>query len=126
MGLDHAHVAEVILAHEIGHRVQELLGTSVPPPPFGGMTPETKRREELDADAFAGAYIDWLAGNGQLSLGMIRAGELSRKYSGDDYSNTPRNSLSTHGTSHERMAAFMTGVQLGLPDDFCRTGIAVR
>jgi hypothetical protein len=124
--LDPGHFAEITLAHEVGHRVQDLRGTMVPSFPPGLATPDTRRREELEADAFAGAYLHWLEANGELPLGMITAGNISRQLKGDDRTGTPRNSLATHGAGHERGAAFMTGVALGLPDDFCATSIALR
>ena len=77
-----AYVAEITLAHEVGHRIQDLRGT---------MGIRLRQTEELEADFFAGTYVRWLNETNNLPAGMITAGNLSRRAAGDR-PGTPANS----------------------------------
>jgi predicted metalloprotease len=110
-----AYAAEITLAHELGHRVQDLRGT---------MHGRPHRTQELEADFFAGTYVHWLNQNNNLPPGMITAGNLSRRAAGDP-PGTPPNHPQSHGTGLQRGNAFMAGVTQGLPAGFCATGIAI-
>lgn len=110
-----AYVAEITLAHESGHRVQDLRGT---------MGVRLRQTEELEADFFAGTYVEWLNLNGNLPAGMITAGNLSRRAAGDR-PGTPATHPQSHGTGLQRGNAFMRGVTQGLPAGFCANSLGI-
>jgi hypothetical protein len=105
------YTSEITLAHEIGHRVQDLLGTAAG---------RWRQATELEADFFAGAYVNWLAARGEAEPGLITAGNVSRRMKGDA-PGTPWNHPQSHGSGIQRGTAFMDGVSNGLPVDFCAT-----
>jgi predicted metalloprotease len=109
------YVAEITLAHEIGHRVQDLRGT---------LHIRTHRAEELEADFFAGTYVDWLNRNNMLPAGMITAGNLSRRAAGDP-PGVPVPPGQAHGSGLQRGNAFLAGVVDGLPPAFCADGLGI-
>lgn len=87
-----------ILAHEWGHHVQALNGS------FGGVGSQ----RELQADCLAGSYaLD------AETRGFLEAGDLSEAVAianaGGDVAGFPQDQLGVHGTSNERIAAFMQG-----------------
>lgn len=120
-----------VIAHEIGHHVQNLLGIS-------GKVHEMKRelsqaqanalsvRLELQADCFAGVW----ANRADRARNIIEAGDVDEALNaaraiGDDtlQKQSGRGVVPesfTHGTSAQRQKWFRTGLQSGNPDD-CNT-----
>ncbi len=116
-----AYVAEITLAHETGHRVQDLRGTSIG---GGGATPETRRREEMEADAFAGAYLHWLQQHDRMPIGMITAGNISRRGKGRGGLGIRRNSV--HAAQPRTRRRVPDRRDHGIAEELLRDGIAVR
>jgi hypothetical protein len=112
-----AYVAEITLAHEVGHRVQDLRHTI-------GLGIRLRQAEELEADFFAGTYVQWLNQTDNLPPGMITAGNLSRRAAGDP-PGTPAAHPQSHGSPLQRGNAFMRGVTLGLPAAFCANSLGI-
>jgi uncharacterized protein len=115
-----------VLAHEIGHHVQWLLGTeeqvrraqrSRP-----GRENELSVRLELQADCYAGVWAHEADREGILEVGDIDEGLNAAAAVGDDrlqrMSTGHVNPDSfTHGSSAERVAWFRRGYTGGRPDD---------
>jgi hypothetical protein len=115
-----------VLAHEIGHHVQWLLGTeeqvrraqrSRP-----GRENELSVRLELQADCYAGVWAHEADREGILEVGDIDEGLNAAAAVGDDrlqrMSTGHVNPDSfTHGSSAERVAWFRRGYTSGRPDD---------
>jgi predicted metalloprotease len=116
-----------VIAHEIGHHVQNLLGTS-------GKVHSMKQqmgqaqgnalsvRLELQADCFAGVW----ANRADRARGILESGDVEEALNaasaiGDDTlqrqsSGTVVPESFTHGTSAQRQRWFRTGMQSGNPD----------
>jgi predicted metalloprotease len=118
-----------VLAHEYGHHVQDLLGTSDRVGSDTGPTSGSVRLE-LQADCYAGVWANHATttpgADGQVLISEITADDISRaldaaKRIGDDYiqknlgSGKVDTSQFTHGTSAEREKWFSTGYQAGKP-----------
>lgn len=115
-----------VLAHEIGHHVQWVLGTeeqvrraqrSRP-----GRENELSVRLELQADCYAGVWAHEADREGILEVGDIDEGLNAAAAVGDDrlqrMSTGHVNPDSfTHGSSAERVAWFRRGYTSGRPDD---------
>jgi predicted metalloprotease len=119
-----------VLAHEYGHHVQDLLGTS--DKVKAGATGATSGsvRLELQADCYAGVWANHATRtpdpNGDVLISDITANDISRALDtaariGDDYIQTHLGSGGvdkskfTHGTSAQRKKWFSTGYQKGDP-----------
>ena len=114
-----------VIAHEIGHHVQTLLG-------INGQVQEQSRahpdqandlsvRLELQADRFAGVWARSAQGAGILEPGDIEEGLNAAASIGDDRiqeATTGRIDPEsfTHGTSAQRVQWLRTGIQVGNPD----------
>jgi uncharacterized protein len=105
-----------VIAHEIGHHVQNLLGTNE----RTGGSNEGSIRLELQADCYAGIW-----GNAALDAGVLEDGDVEEGLDaaaavGDDRiqqqsgGDIDRESW-THGSSEQRVAAFQQGFQSGDP-----------
>ncbi len=96
----------VVVAHENGHRVEDLLGE------FG--QPLTSAQVELQADCFAGVWAKTVFDRGLLEQGDI--GEILGlvNISGDS-PGTPVNSQGAHGNSQLRQKYFAQGYDGGSP-----------
>jgi predicted metalloprotease len=112
--------AAYVLAHEVGHHVQNQLGILREPGRGGN---EASVRTELQADCFAGVFA-YHAGNRLKVLqdGDIEEGMKAAAAVGDD--RIQRQSQGyvvpdsfTHGSSAQRVAAFRRGLQTGKPQD---------
>jgi uncharacterized protein len=114
---------DYVIAHEMGHHVQDLLGTSgeVSQAQARGSKAEGNRlsvRLELQADCYAGV---WAARNrDRLEPGDIEEGMTAANAIGDD--TLQRESQGsvvpdsfTHGTSAQRMAWLRRGLETGDP-----------
>ena len=101
-----------VLAHELGHHVQTLLGDS-----FGSSNAESVRRE-LQADCFAGIWGFYMAREGVLEPGDAEEGLGAAAAVGDDRlqrmsTGTVSPETFTHGTSAQRASWFRRGLQSG-------------
>jgi uncharacterized protein len=119
-----------VLAHEYGHHVQDLLGTSDRVGTSTGPTSGSVRLE-LQADCYAGVWAKHATTtpgpDGQILISEITSDDISRaldaaKRIGDDYIQTHLGSghvdtsQFTHGTSQQREKWFSTGYRTGAPD----------
>ena len=115
-----------VIAHEIGHHVQNLLGTSDKAQRMGARGADSGSvRLELQADCYAGVWAVRASevSNGQVSLNPtdIEDGLRAAAAVGDDtlqeksQGRVAPDSF-THGTSEQRMRWFRKGSQSGDPD----------
>lgn len=119
-----------VLAHEVGHHVQNLLGISdqVRKQMQGASEKEANRlsvMQELQADCFAGVW-----GNRMSKQGILEAGDLQEALNtasaiGDDRLQRQATGRVvpdsfTHGTSRQRLAWFKRGFDTGDPGQ-CNT-----
>jgi predicted metalloprotease len=91
-----------VLAHEWGHAVQRLTGTSS----------ETSIINESNADCTAGAFTLYAYQQGDLEKGDIEEAVSAISNFGDDL---PFNEHGAHGDSSVRLSMFKRGVERGLP-----------
>jgi predicted metalloprotease len=110
-----------VLAHEIGHHVQHLLGTTAAGRIRAGDS-ETSVRVELQADCFAGVWANRAAMQNLLEPGDVEEGINAAAAVGDDRlqrmaSGRVSPDAFTHGTSAQRAAWFNRGLASGQPAD---------
>ncbi|MEZ5339194.1 MAG: neutral zinc metallopeptidase [bacterium] len=113
-----------VIAHEVGHHVQNLLGTSDEVSAMRGRLSEADYnklsvRLELQADFYAGVWAHYA----QESLGVLEEGDIQEALTaahaiGDDTLQKQSRGYVvpdsfTHGTSEQRMRWFMKGYQSG-------------
>jgi predicted metalloprotease len=113
-----------IVAHEIGHHVQKLLGTTEQVHARKGRVPEAEYNElsvrlELQADFLAGVW----AHHAQQAWGILEPGDIeeamraARAIGDDTIQKRSRGHVVpesfTHGTSAQRMRWFMRGLETG-------------
>jgi len=108
-----------VLAHEVGHHVQALLGDRF------GTSNEGSVRRELQADCFAGVWGYHMAREGVLEAGDVDEGLGAAAAVGDDRlqkmsTGTVSPESFTHGTSAQREAALRRGLESGRVES-CRT-----
>ncbi len=115
-----------VIAHEVGHHIQNLTGT-LESGPFGGSANEHSVRVELQADCYAGVWGHdaakpgrYAAGRVELDPGDIEEGLNAAAAIGDD--RLQRQSQGriapesfTHGTSAQRVSWFKRGMETGDP-----------
>ena len=115
-----------VLAHEVGHHVQNLTGT-LDSAPFTGNANERSVRVELQADCYAGVWGHeaakpgrFAAGRVELDPGDVEEGLNAAAAIGDD--RLQRKSQGriapesfTHGTSAQRVEWFKRGMETGDP-----------
>jgi predicted metalloprotease len=95
-----------ILAHELGHHVQNQLGIF----DAGLFTIQ----EELQADCFAGVWGRSVFEQGSLEEGDL--GEAAEELANvADVPGTPWDHPGAHGTESQRIDAFFTGYETGRP-----------
>ncbi len=118
-----------VIAHEVGHHVQDLSGTLAEAAQLQARARSTEGnaiqvRIELQADCYAGV---WAAnakspdGRPVLEAGDVEEGMRAAEAIGDDTLQRETQGRVvpdsfTHGTSAQRMAALRTGLQTGNPD----------
>ena len=101
-----------VLAHEVGHHVQTLLGDN-----FGSTNAGSVRRE-LQADCYAGIWGSFMAREGVLEAGDVEEGIGAAAAVGDDRlqrtsTGTIHPETFTHGTSAQRVNWFRRGLESG-------------
>jgi predicted metalloprotease len=114
-----------VIAHEVGHHVQNLVGT------LGDMRQQQQARPaqanalsvalELQADCYAGVWAASADARGIMERGDIEEGLGAAAAVGDDrLSSQAGRSVNqetfTHGSSEQRMQWFTTGFQTGDPN----------
>ena len=112
-----------VIAHELGHHVQNLLGIddqvreAVQRNP--GDQNELSVRQELQADCLAGVWGHSANERGLLEAGDVEEGLGAAEAVGDDRLTQGRASPDsfTHGTSEQRMRWFKRGFDSGDPQD---------
>jgi predicted metalloprotease len=116
-----------VLAHEIGHHVQNLTGT-LESAPFAGNANERSVRVELQADCYAGVWgheaskpgRNAAAGQVELESGDVEEGLNAAAAIGDDrlqkrsQGRVAPESF-THGSSEQRVSWFRRGMETGDP-----------
>jgi uncharacterized protein len=111
-----------VIAHEVGHHVQNLLGTEAEVRremrENRDIASELSVRLELQADCFAGVWGRAAQSQGILQPGDIEEGLNAASAIGDDQilgRRADRDSF-THGTAEQRSTWLRTGIQIGNPD----------
>jgi uncharacterized protein len=113
-----------VIAHEVGHHIQNITGVADKVRQLQGRSSQAdgnqlQVRMELQADCYAGV---WAAKNAaRIEPGDIEEGMTAANAIGDDTlmrqaGRRPVESMFTHGTSEQRMAALKKGLQTGNPD----------
>ncbi len=113
-----------VLAHEIGHNVQAILGTDAKVRAASRRNPSQANalsvRMELQADCYAGVWGHSAAQRNKLDPGDVQEGLQAAAAVGDDRlqrmstGSVDADSF-THGTSEQRMQWFSRGFQSGDP-----------
>ncbi len=113
-----------VIAHEIGHHVQNLTGVNAAVREASAKDPDRANefsvRQELQADCFAGAWAFSVYQAGLLESGDVEEALTAAAAVGDDriqkQSGTPINQETwTHGSSEQRVAWFKRGFESGDP-----------
>jgi len=124
IGADGDFAYAYVIAHEVGHHVQNLLGTLSQAHQVMNSSSQTKSNQvnvrlELQADFYAGV---WAANEnrmyGSLEKGDIQEGINAASKIGDDYLQKKARGYSvpdsfTHGTSAQRMRWLEKGIRTG-------------
>ena len=97
-------VPAIIVAHEFGHRIQDVLGIF----PKAQFTKQT----ELQADCLAGVWMASEFRTNDLEPGDVDAAVAAFQQAGD-LPGTPAEQQNAHGQGSERRAAFSTGYSTG-------------
>jgi len=114
-----------VLAHEIGHHVQTLLGTNEAVQRESRENPSERNelsvRLELQADCYAGVWAASVYSRDVLVPGDIEEGLAAAEAVGDDRIQQQTQGRIdpesfTHGTSEQRATWFRTGFESGDPD----------
>jgi predicted metalloprotease len=116
-----------VIAHEVGHHVQNLLGTMQQFDAQSQRADERTRnalsvRLELQADCYAGVWGFFAQKRNRLEPNDIESGLRAAAAVGDDnisHGRLPADSF-THGSAEQRARWFRTGLQSGNPRD-CNT-----
>jgi uncharacterized protein len=113
-----------VLAHEIGHHVQHVLGTNAAVRRAQGANPGQENAlsvaMELQADCYAGVWAHQVAERGDLEAGDVEEGLGAAAAVGDDrLQKQARGEVNpesfTHGSSAQRMQWFKAGFDTGDP-----------
>lgn len=111
-----------VIAHELGHHVQNILGIEQQVRRFSAQNPTQKNpmsvRLELQADCLAGVWAHSAGQRGTIDQSDVEAGLSAAAAVGDDHlQKMSRGAVSpesfTHGTSQQRQTWFMRGLQNG-------------
>ncbi len=108
-----------VLAHELGHHLQNLLGTSDEVRQAQQQDPdranELSVRLELQADCYAGVWGNSAQDRGLLEPGDVEEGLGAAEAVGDDRLGNPSEESWTHGSAESRQRWFSTGLESGDP-----------
>ena len=113
-----------VLAHEIGHHVQNVLGTNAEVSRLQRQRPDVANqlsvRLELQADCYSGVWAYRAARDGRLEPGDLEEGLRAAAAVGDDRmqqmgSGEVQQESWTHGSSEQRMTWFKRGFDTGDP-----------
>lgn len=114
-----------VVAHEVGHHVQNLLGTSDKVQRLRGQLSEEEYNQysvrlELQADFYAGVWAHYIQGKGYLESGDVEEALNAANAIGDDRLQKEAQGYAvpesfTHGTSAQRMYWFKKGFDTGDP-----------
>jgi predicted metalloprotease len=113
-----------VIAHEMGHHVQQLTGTSSQVERLSGSDPgeanELSVRLELQADCYAGVWANSVYAEGDLEAGDLDEAFTATEAIGDDRLQTQAGGQVdpdsfTHGTSEQRRTWFERGYESGDP-----------
>jgi len=112
-----------VVAHEVGHHVQNLLGISDRVDAMRGRVSEAETnrlsvRLELQADFFAGVFARYVQNQGMLEAGDIEEALRAASAVGDDTIQRRTTGYIvpdsfTHGTSEQRLRWFRKGYETG-------------
>ncbi|KOO47301.1 KPN_02809 family neutral zinc metallopeptidase [Viridibacillus arvi] len=112
-----------VVAHEVGHHVQTLLGTSEKVHAMNGKVPQAEYNKysvmlELQADYYAGVWSHYVQGEGLLEEGDIEEALTAANAIGDDTLQKEARGYVvpesfTHGTSKQRVKWFEKGFDNG-------------
>jgi uncharacterized protein len=113
-----------VITHELGHHIQNITGIADKVRNLQGRVSQAEGnqlqvRMELQADCYAGV---WAAKNAaRIEQGDIEEGMKAANAIGDDTlmkqaGRSPVESMFTHGTSEQRMAALQRGLKTGDPN----------
>jgi uncharacterized protein len=115
-----------VVAHEVGHHVQNLLGTSDKVQRMRGRLSEEEYNQysvrlELQADFYAGVWAHYIQGKGYLERGDVDEALNAANAIGDDRLQKEAQGYVvpesfTHGTSAQRMYWFKKGFDTGDPN----------
>jgi uncharacterized protein len=112
-----------VLAHEIGHHIQKLIGIESKVRQFQNQNPGTANavsvKMELQADCFAGVWAHSTQQRGLLEAGDVQSALGAASAVGDDHiQQMTRGRIQpetfTHGSSQQRMDWFNRGLNSGL------------
>ncbi|NTS42489.1 neutral zinc metallopeptidase [Flavisolibacter sp. BT320] len=112
-----------VIAHEVGHHVQNLLGTSAKVQRMRQQLSQGEYNKysvmlELQADYYAGVWAHYVQGKGYLESGDVEEALRAANAIGDDQLQKQAQGhvvpeSFTHGTSAQRMYWFKKGLQTG-------------
>jgi predicted metalloprotease len=115
-----------VIAHEMGHHVQDLAGTSDEVTSASRDNPDDANalsvRLELQADCYAGVWASTVFKSGDLERGDLQEAFNAAEAVGDDRlqrkagNGSPDPDSFTHGTSEQRRGWFTKGYESGDPD----------
>lgn len=105
-----------VIAHELGHHVQNLLGTLAQ-----AQSRSQSVATELQADCYAGVWAASAEGRGIMEEGDLQEGLTAASSVGDDTlakraGRIPNQETFTHGSSAQRTQWFSTGYDTGDPN----------
>jgi hypothetical protein len=124
LGADGDFAWAYVIAHEVGHHVQQQLGTSDEVRDLQRQSPDEANalsvRLELQADCYAGVWGQAAFDRGDVQPGDVEEAVRASQAVGDDrLQSRARGSIDpdsfTHGTSEQRASWFRTGYEGGDP-----------
>lgn len=106
-----------VIAHEVGHHVQNLLGTMAKVQ-SQGQNNQLSVALELQADCYAGIWANHAQKRGQVEVGDVEEALRAAAAVGDDMiqrrtQGVIRPESFTHGSADQRQRAFAVGMQYG-------------
>ena len=109
-----------VLAHELGHHVQNVVGTNAEVTRLEQQNPSQANalsvKLELQADCYAGVWAHFAEQDGVLETGDVQEGLDAAAAVGDDRLGNGSPESWTHGSSEQRMRWFTTGMETGDPE----------